>query len=122
MPEEYWSEVTIAAAYLHNLTPTETNGWKSPLEALKEAIGRPIPSPSLTHLKAYGCRAYPLTHEVKAQEERKRKLKARAYIGYLVGYESTNIFRIWIPLLEKVICTRDVTFNENVFYDPKLEE
>ena len=91
---------------------------------LKEAIGdlSSIPVPSYGHLKAYGCRAYPLTTEVKRGKERKRKLKPRAHIGYLVGYDSTNIFRIWVPALSKVIHTRDVTFNEDLFFDPKSED
>ena len=46
-------------------------------------------------------------------------MEARAFIGYLVGYDSTNIFRIWIPSKQKVISTRDVTFKESLFYDSK---
>ncbi|KAM4064418.1 reverse transcriptase (RNA-dependent DNA polymerase) [Hirsutella rhossiliensis] len=38
-------------------------------------------------------------------------------IGYLVGYDSTNIFRIWIPSTSEVRRVRDVTFNESIFYD-----
>ena len=64
------------------------------METLKQALGRPSPPPSYAHLKAYGCRAYPLTREVKAGLEKKRKLAPRAHIGYLVGYDSTNIFCI----------------------------
>ena len=37
-------------------------------------------------------------------------------MGYLVGYDSTNIFRIYIPN-QKVIRTRDVKFNEQFLYD-----
>jgi len=124
LPEDYWPESTVTAAYLHNLMPTETNGWKSPLVTLKEAIGdiSSIPVPSYGHLKAYSCRAYLLTTKVKRGKERKRKLKPRAHIGYLVGYDSTNIFRIWVPALSKVIRTRDVTFNEDLFFDPKSED
>ena len=40
---------------------------------------------------------------------------------YLVGYDSTNIFRIWIPHQGKVISTRDVIFDENTFFDGKVE-
>jgi hypothetical protein len=36
---------------------------------------------------------------------------SKAWIGYLVGYDSTNIYRIWNPVLKKVIRTRDVIFN-----------
>ena len=70
--------------------------------------------PHFAHLNAYGCKAYPLNHKIP----RRSKLDPRAHIGYLVGYDSTNIFCIWIPSRNKVIQTRDVTFDENVFYDP----
>jgi hypothetical protein len=61
----------------------------------------------------YGCRAYPLKYNLP----RTRKLEPRAHIGYLVGYQSTNIFRVYIPSEKKVIRTRDVTFNEQLLYD-----
>ena len=47
------------------------------------------------------------------------KLSPYASIRYLVGYNSTNIYRIWISSLYKVIRTKDVTFDETLFYDPK---
>ena len=46
-------------------------------------------------------------------------MEARKYVGYLVGYDSTNIWRIWIPSQRKVICTRDVRFDEMKKYNPK---
>jgi hypothetical protein len=122
LPENLWPDLMEAATYLHNMTPTDINDWKSPLETLNEALGRVFPIPSYAHLKAFGCRAYPLTREVKAKLERKRKLKPRAHIGYLVGYDATNIYRIWVPALKEVIRTRDVTFNESLFFDPRLED
>ena len=42
----------------------------------------------------------------------------RADIGYLVGYNASNIFKIWIPEDHSVICTRDVEFDEDSFFDP----
>ena len=35
-----------------------------------------------------------------------------------MGYDSTNIFRIWTPSRRKVIRSRDVLFNEDEIYDP----
>lgn len=46
------------------------------------------------------------------------KLNPRTHIGYLVGYDATNIFRIWIPHLKRVIRSRDVVFDEDTGYDP----
>ena len=48
-----------------------------------------------------------------------RKLQPKAHIGFLVGYESTNIYRVWIPHKKKVISARDVLFDEDEFYDGK---
>ena len=104
------------------MLPTEANDWKSPLMAVRDAVSIAIPIPSYGHLKAYRCRAYPLTRERKAGLEKKRKLKPRAYVSYLVGYDSTNIFRIWVPALQTTIRTQDVTFNENLFFDPRTED
>ena len=48
------------------------------------------------------------------------KLSPRAHIGWLVGFDSTNIFRIYVLKLNRVISTRDVTFDETLKYDPKI--
>jgi hypothetical protein len=52
--------------------------------------------PQLAHLKAYGCKAYAMTADAKLKNKRLQKLNSRAHIGYLVGYDSTNIFRIYL--------------------------
>ncbi|KAM4056424.1 reverse transcriptase (RNA-dependent DNA polymerase) [Hirsutella rhossiliensis] len=81
-------------------------------------IGYQQDQPDITFLKAYGCRAYPLTPQA-IQNRQKKDLKTDPHteIGYLVGYDSTNIFRIWIPSTSEVRRVRDVTFNESIFYD-----
>jgi hypothetical protein len=38
-------------------------------------------------------------------------------IGHLVRYNSTNIFRIWLPIKNEVICTRDIVFEPTKFFD-----
>ena len=45
--------------------------------------------------------------------QKRRKLDAKAYIGFLVGYESTNIYRIWVLNKKRVVLVRDVIFNED---------
>jgi len=39
-------------------------------------------------------------------------------MGYLVGYSSTNIFKIWIPQRKWIISAPDVAFNEDVKFNP----
>ena len=67
----------------------------------------------LAHLYPFRCKAYALNHNIP----KRKKLQLRALIGYFIGYDSTNIFRIWIPSRNKVIRTRDVQFDYNSFYD-----
>jgi hypothetical protein len=69
-------------------------------------------------MHVYGCKSYTLDKRIRRGD----KLAPRALIGHLVGYDSTNIYRIWIPSLRKVIRTRDVTFDETSFYDPKGQD
>jgi len=45
-------------------------------------------------------------------------MENRTYIGYLVGYDSSNIFRIWVPHRKRVIRARDVNFDETKRYNP----
>ena len=118
LPEDLWPEIMPAAAYVLNRTPNRQLDWKTPLEELQRLLNISNPRPSIAHLRVYGARAYPLTPNIPKSE----KLKPRAHIGYLVGYDSTNIFRIWIPSKQRVIRTRDVTFNETLFYDPALPD
>ena len=49
---------------------------------------------------------------------KKQKFAERAHIGYFIGYDLSNIYRIWNAGRNKVIRTRDVTFDENSRYDP----
>lgn len=60
-----------------------------------------------------------MTANAQLKKKRLRKLDPRAHIGYLVGYASTNIYRIWIPHKGVVISTRDVIFDETTFFDGK---
>jgi hypothetical protein len=114
LPHDLWKDIVEAACYLRNRIPLERNNWHSPFERTfkKQA--------SISHLKAYGCKAFAMTAEAQLKLRRKQKLEPKAYIGYLVGYQSSNNFRIWIPHKNKVVTTRDVIFNEASFFDNSL--
>jgi hypothetical protein len=108
LPANLWPEIVQAAVYLNNRTPKHQLSWKTPYEVLTQS------KPNLSHLRVYSYRAYPLNKHIPRLE----KLQARAHIGYLTGYDSSNIYRVWIPSQEKVVRTRDITFDEELFYDP----
>jgi hypothetical protein len=132
LPEKLWPEVVTAAAWLYNMSPSHANDLRSPNEELDQWFAQYFRwyQPELVRLRtadlrpdwsgiyAYGCRAYPLNRERAAGRNRRGfKVTPRGHIGYLVGYRASNIYRIWVPNLDQVITTRNVTFNEQLFYD-----
>ncbi len=48
-----------------------------------------------------------------------QKLDAKAHIGFFVGYESNNIYQIWIPIKKKVVSVRDIIFCKDIVWDRK---
>ena len=60
-----------------------------------------------------------MTLEVQLKKKQLMKLNLQAHISYLVGYDSTNIYRIWIPHKGTVISIRDVIFDEETFFNVK---
>ncbi|KAM4067516.1 transcriptional activator of glycolytic enzymes domain-containing protein [Hirsutella rhossiliensis] len=128
LPHDLWKETVEASCYLRNRTPrapratnstpNSSEDWKTPLELFTKK-DRPQQH---AQLKAYGCRAYAMTSNAQLGKKKRQKLDPRSHIGYLVGYNSTNIFRIWIPQRRKVISTRDVIFDEFTYFDGKFEQ
>ena len=124
LPHRFWQEIITSATYLYNRTPRASNNWMSPYEAFytyvfdKEEVSGPR-KPLLHHLRAYGCKAYV---KIKSKGDpdypgKLRKFDPRAHIGFLVGYQSTNIYKIWVPHKKKVIAARDVIFDEKEVWD-----
>ena len=117
LPIELHPEIFSCAAYLLNRSPTRRLNWETPqgmLNRLSTLVTKDVTEPDLSHIRVYGCLSYVhIKNRLK-----KEKLFPKAEIGYLVGYDSTNIYRIWIPSRDVVVSSRDVTFNEMVTYDP----
>jgi hypothetical protein len=121
LPAELWPETWQAAAYLYNRSPLETfNKW---LRENGRDVSELQDKPDLSNLYAYGCRAYPLKESILKDVDRvTRRTSLRTHLGYLVGYEGSNIYRIWVPSKATVIRTRDVEFNEDEFFNPNTEQ
>ena len=128
LPWELWPEITRAAVYLYNRTPNYANAWKSPYETffttalLYDGVITAPRKPNQAHLKVYGCKAFALSSDTLRGKSKLQRLDPRAWIGYLVGYRSSNIYRIWIPSMAKVISTRDVIFDEDSVFNGKTED
>lgn len=128
LPWDQWLEIARTAVYLHNRTPKYQNRWRSPYEmfftaiAFQNGIVTSPRKPNLSHLRAYGCKAFAMTDDTKRGKRLLQRFDPKAWIGYLVGYRSTNIFRIWVLSMGKVISTRDVVFDEDTVYGGEHRE
>ena len=128
LPWDLWPEITRAAVYLHNRTPNYKNQWRTPYEVffttvslINGTVTQPK-KPAIGHLRAYGSKAFAMTDDTRRGKSRLQRLDPKAWIGYLVGYRSTNIWRVWIPSLSKVISIRDVVFDEETVFNGTQEE
>jgi hypothetical protein len=117
LPDNVSAEYYITAGYLLNRIPTRRIGYRTPIGGFLEKIGDANWKPNRVQIRVFGCRAY--THN--QTRNKLDKLDPKAHIGWLVGYESSNIWRIWIPSLHRVISTRDVKFDETRRYSDKNE-
>ena len=91
LPTNLWPETVVTAGYIANRTPIRQLRWKTPFEVVHGV------KPSYAHLHVFGCRAYAFDKHVP----KSKKLNSRAHLGHLVGYDSTNIFKVWIPSKQK---------------------
>jgi hypothetical protein len=102
-----WSKMFKSVDYLNNQTLKRALIWKTLFETLTEKKS------NLSHLQSYDCRVYFLKNIILW----KSLLKSKAFIDYLVKYEFTNIFRIWIFNRMRIIRIKDVLFDKTLFYD-----
>lgn len=119
LPAYLWIEIYRAAVYLYNRTPKYLYNWRTPYDrfhtylAQRDGIVVEDRKPYQGHLRVYGCKAFAMTRDALAGINKRQRLNPRAWIGFLIGYQSTNIYRIWNPQTGRVVLTRDVLFNEN---------
>jgi hypothetical protein len=102
-----WSKIFKTVDYLNNRIFRRSLTWKTFFEILIEKKS------NLSHLQSYECKTYFLKNIIS----RKNRLKSRAFINYLVKYDFTNIFRIWISSRMRIIRIKDVIFDKTLFYD-----
>ena len=102
--QKLWAKFVNAANYLRILmyTTAANDTDKTPFEAIFSK------KPDMVHLRKLGSKAYVHIPEPKPQG----KFTDRAELGYLVGYDSGNAYRVYMPSRHRVIGSRDVTFHE----------
>ena len=128
LPAFLWVDIYKSAVYLNNRMPKYFLLWQSPYKAFytylayRDGIVVKHCKPQQAHLHAYGCKVYTLSAEAALKKNHCKKLDPKAWVGYLVGYNSMNIYRIWNPRTNKVIAARDIAFNEHEFFSGNLSD
>ena len=84
LPPSLGLEAFLTVGYVLNWTPNKQLGWKTPYKVTYSKL------PSLTHMHVYGCKTYTLDKWIKKGD----KLAPYTLIGYLIGYNLTNIYCI----------------------------
>ena len=125
LPHALWPKAMYAAAYILNRTPTQISNasgtqwiipWK---ELMKQAApdGIQHQTINLSNIRLYGC----LTYSRIMKRVQSDKMAPRAEIGYLVGYISKNLYKVWFPHkgrtgIGRVEVVRDAVFDETRRY------
>ncbi len=115
LSKDLFFECYLTVEHLMNRIFNQTLNWKSLLICMQKLINQSIRL-EIEHLKMYECKAYLLLKEANVSS-RDSKLKSRAFVDYLIDYNSTNIFRIWNSEKDDVSDYRDVIFDESELYD-----
>ena len=69
----------------------------------------------------YNYKAFILIINTLTRRNRLSKLLPQTWINYLIGYTLINKFRIWLPIINKVIIIKDVYFNKEYIFNRKFK-
>jgi len=102
VPGKFWAEAVRHAVYLLNRLPSEAMGDRTPYEAWN---GR---RPHLGHLRIFGCKGHvrPGVAHLKKLDDRSIPM---VYFGIEEGSKAHRMFN---PLTNKIVVSRDVVFEE----------
>ena len=103
LPKKFWTEATNTTCYLINRSPSSAIYFKTPIEMwTKQKI-------VIDHLKPFGCIAYLHVSQGKLSPI---AIKA-VFIGYPAGVKG---YKLWLLYEKRCVVSRNVIFNELMFY------
>ncbi|KAE8725113.1 hypothetical protein F3Y22_tig00009009pilonHSYRG00067 [Hibiscus syriacus] len=106
----FWAEAVTYTGNLINCLPSSTIGGKTPLEVWS---GKPATDYDSLHV--FGSTAYYHVKESKLDPRAKKDL----FMGITHGVKG---FRLWCLDTKKIICSRDVTFDESALVKKVISE
>jgi histone deacetylase 1/2 len=106
MPLKFWDEAFLTATYLINMLPSKPLKFQTPTEKLLNI------TPNYESLRICGCACWP-----NLRPYNKRKLPFRSkqciFIGYIPIHKGVKCLDVTTG---RVYISRDVVFDENVFF------
>ncbi|KNG52825.1 reverse transcriptase rna-dependent dna [Stemphylium lycopersici] len=105
LPKTLANELVCTAARLLNITPTRSIDWRTPQEMVTGV------RPDLSRLHVIGSLGFVLNKHLPRGD----KLEDRTFEGFLLGYDASNIYRVWLPATSRVIRVRDVRFVDELY-------
>ena len=121
----FWKKIINYIVYFYNQIFQKVQNWKTSYEVfylnVEKNFFRVQKRFQIIHLKIYNYRVYIMTRDAQLKKNQKWKLNSHVYINYLVNYNFTNIFRVWISHKDEVIFTQNVIFDEHTYFDDKSE-
>jgi hypothetical protein len=106
MPKRFWAEAASTTVYILNRCPTKRIVGKTPYEAWTGS------KPSVSHFRVFGSMCF--RH---VPEQLRRKLDDRSEAVVLIGYHSTGAYKLYSPIEDKLIISRDVRIDESKGWD-----
>ncbi|KZV21171.1 hypothetical protein F511_24735 [Dorcoceras hygrometricum] len=104
IPDIYWGECVLHAAYIINRTPTPLLSHKTPYEAL---FSKP---PSYQHMRVFGCLCF--ASNLKPSHKFDVRARACVFLGYPPHQKG---YKLLDTLTNRIFISRDVVFHETTF-------
>jgi len=115
IPAFLWPLILETVVMISNRTATSLHE-KTPFQALMDELFPEQDNvPSVAHFRVLGCKTY--VQIPKEKRVTSEKVKERAEVGILVGYEGTHIFKVYVPsrrgpLENRIVRSSNVRFDE----------
>ena len=101
LPKRFWVEALSYACHVLNRLPSTTLEGRTPIEVWSGELAQ-----DYDKLQVFGCNAYSHVKENKLDPRAKKAV----FMGFNGGVKG---FILWCPELNKIIVSRDVTFDES---------
>ena len=125
--KKLWLKIICIVIYFYNQTSYYFLNWKSSYKLFhiylthQENVVIKEQKFQQAHLKIYNCKTYYMIINILKKINHFNQLKFKAWIDFLVSYDSINVYQIWNSVLNKIIWTRNIIFDEKMIFNNDIE-